>query len=40
MPPIQQVEFDGYDVPLASGCERVIGIPGNLVEWKLGSDLP
>jgi len=32
MPPVQQVEFDGYDVPFASGCERVTRISGNLVE--------
>lgn len=34
MPPIQQVEFDGHDVPFASWRERVIRIPGDLVRQK------
>lgn len=30
VPSIQQVEFDGDGVPFASGCERMIEIPGKL----------
>lgn len=31
MPPIQQVELDGYGVSFASRRERVVKVPGNLV---------
>ena len=35
MPPIQQIEFDGYDVSFPSGREGVFDeIPGSLAKWK------
>ena len=30
MPAIQQIEFDGDDVPFAPRCERMIKVPGVL----------
>ena len=38
MPPVQQIELDGDDIPFAPGCEGVVKIPGELLGYRSTGD--